>query len=112
MLNWHEYTETVIVFFMELALLKQSKRELRNAPHDVVSDVFALFEDLMAGKRLSMPISRHLPSIAKGLHGLRLSGSSGECRVFYVIHAAVKKKQELNRKTADLLKLRIRSIGI
>jgi phage-related protein len=106
---------------MELVLLKQAKRELRNAPHDVVSDVFALFEDLMAGKRLSMPISRPLPSIAKGLHELRLSGSGGEYRVFYVIrvgdaiyviHAAVKKKQELDRKTADLLKLRIRSIGI
>lgn len=106
---------------MELVVLKQAKRELQNAPKDVITDVYALFEDLMAGKKLSLPISRPLPSIARGLHELRLSGSGGEYRVFYVIrtsdaiyvlHAAGKKKQGLDRKTADLLKTRMRSIGL
>jgi phage-related protein len=106
---------------MELVLLKQAKKELKDAPKDVVADVFALFEDLMSGKKLSMPVSRPLYSIAKGLHELRLSGKSGEYRVFYVIkvddaiyvlHATVKKKQEMGKKTAELLRLRLRSIGI
>ena len=106
---------------MELVLLKQAKKELKDAPKDIVADVFALFEDLMEGKKLSMPISRPLFSIAKGLHELRLSGKAGEFRVFYVIkvddaiyilHATVKKKQEIDRKTSDLLKLRLRSIGL
>lgn len=106
---------------MDLVVLKQAKRELRDAPRNIISDVFSLFEELMAGKKLAMPISRPLPSIAKGLHELRLSGSHGEYRVFYVIkvgdaiyvlHAATKKRQELNQRTADLLKLRMRSIGL
>ena len=106
---------------MEIVILKQAKRELRNAPQDIVQDVFALFEDLAAGKMLSMPISRPLPSIARGLHELRLSGERGEYRVFYVIrvgdaiyviHATEKKKNELDRKTADLLRTRIRSLGL
>lgn len=75
----------------------------------------------MAGKKLNMPISRPLYSIAKGLHELRLSGKSGEYRVFYVIkvddaiyvlHATVKKKQEIDKKTTELLRLRLRSIGV
>jgi phage-related protein len=106
---------------MELVVLRQAKRELQDAPKDVITDVYALFEDLMAGKKLSLPISRPLPSIARGLHELRLSGSGGEYRVFYVIrtsdaiyvlHAASKKKQGLDRKTADLLKTRMRSLGL
>lgn len=106
---------------MEIVVLKQAKRELRDAPPDVIQDVFALFDDLATGKMLSMPISRPLPSIAKGLHELRLSGERGEFRVFYVIrvgnaiyviHATEKKKNELDRKTVELLKTRIRSLGL
>lgn len=106
---------------MEIVILKQAKRELRDAPPDVIQDVFALFDDLAAGKMLSLPISRPLPSIARGLHELRLSGERGEYRVFYVIrvgdaiyviHATEKKKNELDRKMADLLKTRIRSLGL
>ena len=106
---------------MELIVLKQAKRELMDAPKDIITDVFALFDDLMAGKSLGMPISRPLPSIAKGLHELRLSGIGGEYRVFYVIrtadaiyvlHATPKKKQEIDRRTADLLRLRARRIGL
>jgi phage-related protein len=75
----------------------------------------------MAGKRLGMPISRPLPSLGKGLHELRLSGKAGEYRVFYVIkvgdaiyvlHATEKKKQEIDRRTADLIRHRMRSIGL
>ena len=106
---------------MELVILRQAKRELKSAPKDIIADVFSLFDDLMVGKNLGMPISRPLPSIVKGLHELRLSGVGGEYRVFYVIrtadaiyvlHAAPKKKQEIDRRTADLLKLRARSIGL
>ncbi|MBI2606836.1 MAG: type II toxin-antitoxin system RelE/ParE family toxin [Deltaproteobacteria bacterium] len=106
---------------MEIVILKQAKRELRDATPNVIQDVFALFDDLVAGKMLSMPISRPLPSIARGLHELRLSGERGEYRVFYVIrvgdaiyviHATEKKKNELDRKTAELLKTRIRSLGL
>lgn len=106
---------------MEIVILKQAKKELRDAPPDVIQDVFALFDDLAAGKMLFMPISRPLPSIARGLHELRLSGERGEYRVFYmirvgdaiyVLHATEKKKNEIDKKTAELLKARIRSLGL
>ena len=104
-----------------IVVLGQAQRELRDAPPDVIQDVFALFDDLAAGKMLSMPISRPLPSIARGLHELRLSGERGEYRVFYVIrvgdaiyaiHAMEKKKNEIDKRTENLLKIRIRSIGL
>lgn len=106
---------------VELIVLKQAKRELGDAPKDIIQDVFALFDDLMAGKHLSMPISRPLSSIGKGLHELRLSGRAGEYRVFYVIrvgdaiyvlHATTKKTQKTDRRTVELLKTRLRSVGL
>ena len=106
---------------MQLVVLKQAQRELEDAPKDIIQDVFALFDDLMAGKRLGMPISRPLPSIAKGLHELRLSGRAGEFRVFYVIrvrdaiyvlHATAKKSQKTDRRTVDLIHSRLRSLEI
>lgn len=106
---------------MELIILKQAQRELKDAPKDIIHDVFALFEDLMAGKKLSMPISRPLPAIAKGLHELRLSGRAGEYRVFYIVrvgsaiyvlHATQKKTQKTDRHTSDLIKIRLRSLGL
>lgn len=106
---------------MNVLVLKQAKKELKDAPKDVIADVYSLFDDLAHGKKLGLPISRPLFSIAKGLHELRFSGRAGEYRVFYVvkiedaiyvIHAAEKKKQELDKKTAELLKTRMRSIGL
>jgi phage-related protein len=70
---------------MDIVVLKQAKKEIQSAPADVVEDVFALFDDLASGKKLGMPISKPLPSIAKGLNELRISGRAGQYRVFYVI---------------------------
>jgi phage-related protein len=104
---------------VQIVVLRQAQRELKDLPKEVAEDVFALFEDLVLGRSLSMPISRPLPSIAKGLHELRLSGRGGEFRVFYVIrvgdaiyvlHATQKKKQELDKRTRELLATRLRSI--
>ncbi len=106
---------------MQLIVLKQARKELQDAPKDIIQDIFALFEDLLAGKHLSMPISRPLPSIAKSLHELRLSGRAGEYRVFYVIkvgdaiyvlHATKKKSQKTDRSTISLIKTRLRSLGL
>ena len=106
---------------MQLVILKHAKKELKDAPSDIIQDVFALFEDLMAGKHLGMLISRSLPSIAKGLHELRLSGRAEEYRVFYVIkvddaiyvlHGTSKKSQKTDKQTIELLRSRLRSLGL
>lgn len=106
---------------MEVVVVKQAQRELQDAPREVIEDVYALFEDLALGKHLGFPISRPLPSIAKDLHELRLSFAGGEFRVFYiirakdaiyVIHAGQKKNQSLSKRTREILKLRIRRLGL
>ena len=105
----------------DLTFLKQAQKELRNVPKDVNKNLLDLFDELMEGHKLSMPVSKPLFSIAVGLHELRLSGQAGEFRVFYlimaentiyVIHAASKKKQEMDKKTRKILETRIRSLGI
>lgn len=106
---------------MDIFVLKQAERELKDTPSEVRADLFALFEDLAAGKKLSMPISRPLSSIARGLHELRLSGRGGEFRVFYairvsdaiyIIHATQKKTQGIDKKTIELIKDRLRSVPL
>lgn len=106
---------------MEIVLLKQAERELKDFPPEVRIDVQVLFDRLMSGELLSMPISKPLNSIARNLHELRLSYEGGEIRVFYVIrvkdaiyviHAAQKKKQQLDKKTRELLLQRMKREGI
>ena len=104
---------------MEIVVLRQAEKELKERPKELMQDIYSLFDELSQGKSLGMPISRPLPSIVRGLHELRLSGKGGEFRVFYfikigdaiyIIHAASKKKQAIDKKTIDLLKTRVRSI--
>ncbi len=104
---------------MEIVLLRQAENELKDGPKELMQDIYSLFDELSQGKSLGMPISRPLPTIVRGLHELRLSGKGGEFRVFYfikigdaiyIIHAASKKKQAIDKKTIDLLKTRVRSI--
>lgn len=115
------YRFRYIMHDMEIVILKQAEKELRDGPKEIMEDIYSLFEDLSQGKSLGMPISRPLPSIAKGLHELRFSSRSGEFRVFYlirvsdsiyVVHACSKKKQAIDKKTTDLLKKRIGSISL
>jgi phage-related protein len=104
---------------MEIVVLKQAEKELKDGPKELMQDIYSLFDELSQGKTLGMPISRPLPSIVRGLHELRLYGKAGEFRVFYfikigdaiyIIHAASKKKQAIDKRTIDLLKTRVRSI--
>ena len=104
---------------MNIEILSQADRELRKAPKEVIIDAYSLFEDLENGKKLSMPISKPLPSIYKGLHELRLNYKDGIYRIFYifkvndtiyVLHATKKKTQKIDKKTKDLLLKRIGSL--
>jgi phage-related protein len=104
---------------MDVVVLKQAKKEVLQAPEDVVSSILSLLEELAKGKNLSMPICRPMASVHKGLYELRLSRKSGEYRVFYlvkigdaiyVLHATKKKTQKTSQQTIRVIKSRIRSI--
>lgn len=106
---------------MDIVVLKQAQRELRDAPREFIEDIYSLFDDLAHGKSLGPPISKALSAIYKGLHELRLSGRSGEFRVFYIIrvgdaifilHAHSKKTQKIEKKTIDLIHSRIKGMSL
>ena len=106
---------------MDIVVIKQAQRELKDTPREFIEDIYALFDDLSHGKFLVPPISKSLSKIHKGLHELRLSGRSGEFRVFYLIkiedaiyilHANSKKTQKMELKTIKLLLARIKGAGL
>lgn len=87
---------------MELIVLKQAQRELKDAPKDVVGDIFALFDDLMGGKLLSMPISRPLPLIARDFMNLDFLVRAASIECFMLLKWALRfmcfMRQEKNPK--------------
>ncbi len=106
---------------MKIEIIVQADRELRKAPREVIIDAYSLFEDIENGKKLSMPISKPLVSIYKGLHELRLRYKNGIYRIFYliiiknsiyIIHATKKKTQEIDKKTKNILLTRARSLQL
>jgi len=74
---------------------------------------------LEEGISLSIPLSRNLSSIHKGLHELRLKDRAGVFRFFYFIkiadgiyfiHALKKTTQKLPQKEIDLILKRIKEL--
>lgn len=43
---------------MEIVVLKQAEKELRDGAKELMEDIYSLFDDLSQGKSLGMPISR------------------------------------------------------
>jgi phage-related protein len=71
------------------------------------------------GILLSMPLSRPMPSIGRGVHELRLKDRSGNYRVIYVfvgngtiylLHAFAKKTQATPKQNIDLAKRRLKEV--
>lgn len=92
---------------------------LQDCSKDIKSDFVDAVALLDVGQLLSMPLSKPLFSIHKGLHELRLKDQHGQVRVFYFIkkgdaiymlHAFKKKTQELPRKEVDVVLKRIREV--
>ena len=99
-----------------IEILKQCKRELDTFPLSVREDVADALARLEEGHLLSMPLSRPMPSIGKGVHELRLRDRSGIYRVIYVIrrigtieliHAFKKKSQETPKQAIEIAQQRL-----
>ena len=104
---------------MEVRILPIVARELEKEPPSLKESVYSVLDRLDCGETIPMPLCRPLFSIARGLYELRFSSRAGEHRVFYyikvgeaiyVIHAMKKKSQKMERRTIDLLKMRIKSL--
>ena len=92
---------------------------LQECSHDVQGGFFDAYSLLEQGKGLSMPLSRNLSNIHRGLHELRFKDRGGQIRFFYfikagdaiyMIYALKKKRQDIAKEEIDLILRRIREI--
>jgi len=80
----------------------KARAALKRFPEDVRRELGKAIFDLQKGDKLSMPLSRPMPSVAEGVEELRLKDRTGVYRVFYltklahailIFHAFTKKTQ-------------------
>ena len=93
------------------------RRELDELPMDVRGDLADALARLDAGLMLTMPLSRAMPGIGRGVHELRLRDRSGHYRVIYalirrgavhVLHAFKKTTQTTPQRHIDLERKRLK----
>lgn len=81
----------------------KARNAIRGFPEDIRREFGKVIFDLQKGEKLSMPLSRAMPSVGAGVEELRLKSRSGAYRVFYytrlagsvlIFHAFEKKSQK------------------
>ena len=99
--------------------LPQCAKEIAEFPEEVREDLADALARLDEGHTLSMPLSRPMTSIGKGVHELRFRDRAGIYRVIYVlvgagaiylVHAFVKKDKRTPMPNIDLAKRRLKEL--
>ncbi len=102
---------------MAIEILKQCQKEILDWPDEVREDLADAIARLERGHGLSMPLSRPMPSIGKGVHELRLKDRSGVYRVIYILaggtqiwllHAFKKTTQATSKQDIEIAKDRLK----
>ncbi len=102
-----------------LNVLKQCARELGDFPEDVRGNLADAIARLELGQVLSMPLSRPMPGIGRGVHELRFRHRSGVYRVIYylagagvihVLHSFMKKSSRTPQQNLETAKRRLREV--
>lgn len=97
----------------------KARDTLRKFPEDVRRGFGKLIFDLQKGEKLSMPVSRSMPTVAAGVEELRVKDRSGAYRVFYytrwadsvlIFHAFTKKSQKTPLHEVTLARRRLKEI--
>lgn len=85
--------------------LKQCQKEIEEFPEETREDLADMLARLDAGLMLSMPISRPMPSVGRGVHELRLKDRSGIYRVIYVLvrQGDIWLKRKPNKRRSKIL---------
>ena len=102
-----------------IEVLKQCQKELEDFPLAVREDLADALARLNEGHNLSMPLSRPMPSVGKGVHELRFRDRSGIFRVIYVLlgaqsiwllHAFMKKTSQTPQVNVELASKRLKEV--
>jgi len=100
-----------------IRLLKLCEKEIAEFPEEIREDLADALARLDQGHKLSMPLSRPMSSIGKGVHEIRLRDRAGIYRVIYVfieageiclLHAFIKKTQSTPKQNIHLAKKRLK----
>jgi phage-related protein len=92
----------------------------RRLPEEVRGDLADALARLDQGLMLSMPLSRPMPAIGRGVHELRFRDRSGIYRVIYflrrkneiwLVHAFKKKTQKTPAQNIEVARGRIRRLS-
>ncbi len=105
---------------MKAALFHPKARAaLKAFPEDVRRELGKAIFDLQKGTKLSMPLSRPMPSLAEGVEELRVKDRMGVYRVFYlakltdavlIFHAFTKKTQKTQPREIALGQKRLKEM--
>lgn len=102
-----------------LHILKNCRAEILEFPEEVRGDLADALTRLQEGQMLSMPLSRPMPSIGRGVHELRFRHRSGIYRVtycfagggmIYVLHAFQKKMAATSWQDIETTRRRLREV--
>lgn len=102
-----------------VVIVPACRREIEVLPEEVRGDLADALARLDAGLLLSMPLSRPMPSIGRGVHELRLTDRSGAYRIIYalvrrgavhVLHAFKKTSQAMPTRNLDLARRRLKEV--
>lgn len=100
-----------------IRIFKRCHEEILGFPEEVREAAADAFARLQEGQRLSMPLSRPMPSIGRGCHELRLRHRFGIYRIIYclagsgtidVVHAFKKTSQDTPLRNRDLAQRRLK----
>jgi len=92
---------------------------IRSFPIGIKKALGKTILELQHGASIGMPLSKAMPSVAKGAHEIRLKDKDGIYRVFYftkvkdkilIFHAFQKKTQKTPKKDIDLAKKRLKEM--
>ena len=102
-----------------IVILKACRKEIEAFPEEIRGDLADALARLDAGLALSMPLSRPMPDIGRGVHELRLKARSGAYRVVYalvrrgavhVLHAFKKTTQETTARNLESARKRLKEV--
>ena len=100
-------------------ILKACRKEIEKFPKVIRGDLADALARLDAGLALSLPLSRPMPDIGRGVHELRLQDRSGAYRVVYalvlretvhVLHAFKKTTQATSARDLELARKRFKEV--
>ncbi len=102
-----------------IVILKPCRKEIETFPEEIRGDLADALARLDAGLMLSLPLSRPMPAIGRGVHELRLRNRSGAYRVVYalgtrgavhVLHAFKKTTQATLARSLELARTRLKEV--